>query len=107
MPDAYEHAVDDLLAAIRIHLHHQYARDPTDSEIAAYIKRTDPAIIRQDLQQYPDCQTAARYLNRGRTNTTHVLYVMLWGRVNEWTAPDGSTIEETSDSPHDDSPAFH
>jgi hypothetical protein len=101
MPDHYERAVDDLLAAIRTHLQHQYDREPTDPEIAAYIERTDPATIRQNLQQYPECQTAARYLNRGRTNTTHVLYVMLWGRVNDWLTTEGSDNATTDSSSTD------
>jgi hypothetical protein len=99
MPTSYERAVDDLLEAIRTHLHHQHDRTPTDTAVAAYIRRSDPVAIQHDLTQYPECRTAARYLKRGRANRTHVLYVMLWGRVNEW-APSTHADNDRTDTPH-------
>jgi hypothetical protein len=102
MPDEYERAVDDLLDAIRTYLQRQHDRAPTETAIAAYIKRSAPAAIYQDLRQYPECRTAARHLKRGRTDTTHVLYVMLWGRVNDWPASDRSVDKETSETQHTD-----
>jgi hypothetical protein len=98
MADYYERAVDDLLAAIRIHLQRQHDRKPTDTAIADYISCTDPAAIRQDIQQYPECQTAARHLKRRKADTTHVLYMMLWGRVNDWTATDQTDDENSTET---------
>ena len=79
MTDPYERVVDDLLAAIRTHLQHQHDRSPTDAAVAAYISRSTPTDMYHDLRQYPECRTPARQLKGGRSNTSHVLYVMLWG----------------------------
>jgi hypothetical protein len=104
MPDKYERAVDALLDAIRTHLHQQDDRHPTDEAVAAYIRHSDPPAIHHDLHQYPECRTAAQYLAHGRTNTTNVLYVMLWGRVNDWTPHARSINEESADTQHDHTP---
>jgi hypothetical protein len=106
MTSNYEHAVDELLDAIRLHLQRQHDREPTDTAIADYITHTEPAEIYHDLHHYPNCQAAARHLKPGRTNTPHILYVMLWGRVTDGSATARSDAEARSNTQHDDtSPA--
>ena len=90
-----DQALDNLLDAIRTHLSHQHGRPPTDAAVVAYIRRSTATDIYHDLRQYPACRATAHHL---KGDGSHVFYVMLWGRVNDWTATDHSPTEDRNET---------